>query len=207
MSRFSLFGRYFSTSAALPSQGWSEEESKCGHCGAFPALPFNPPPPGVPSHSLEFLMLVTRWGSTWSVRQLPSQRRVVLGGRLHARGLENVSPFSSSFQLLYFFAGNDVLTLPNPSLARNPSCRIADHVVSASGRVTISTLADLARGLGGGAFDVVATQGQAGKRKRLASERSKLDLGEVGGKVTMSKEVRRARSSFPLAFGNARQQT
>lgn len=151
-------------------------------------------------------MFVTRWGSTWSVRQLPPPGRVVLGGRLYARGLEDVSPFSSSFQLYSFLAGNDVLTLPNPSLAQNASCRIADHVVSSSGRVTISTLADLARGLGGGAFDVVATQGQAGKRKRLASERSKFDLGEVGGKVTMSKEVRTARS-FPLTFGNVRQQT
>jgi hypothetical protein len=30
----SLFGRYFTTSASLPSQAWAVEEDVCGHCGA-----------------------------------------------------------------------------------------------------------------------------------------------------------------------------
>jgi hypothetical protein len=36
--RKTLFGRYFSTSASLPSKGWAEKEERCGHC-VRPLLP------------------------------------------------------------------------------------------------------------------------------------------------------------------------
>ena len=57
------------------------------------------------------------------------------------------------------------------------------------GRVTLANLADLVRGLGGGAF---AIPGDGGSKKRKAeAEKGQLDVVDVaGGKVELNKEVR-----------------
>lgn len=63
-----------------------------------------------------------------------------------------------------------------------------------NGRTTLSGLCDLVRGLGGGAFDTVGdkSKGQR-KRGRLTNHRETIDLEAVcGGKLAMSREVRRA---------------
>ena len=64
-----------------------------------------------------------------------------------------------------------------------------------SGRVTMSMLADLVRGAGGGSYGVVnANGGGKGKRRRsaavLGKEKVSLDLDAIcGGKVGLSKDV------------------
>ena len=64
--------------------------------------------------------------------------------------------------------------------------RVLQEVERSGGRVTISSLADLVRGLGGGSFSVPTI----GKRKRAEPEKGALDLERlIGGKITMSKDV------------------
>ncbi|WRT64897.1 uncharacterized protein IL334_001836 [Kwoniella shivajii] len=66
--------------------------------------------------------------------------------------------------------------------------KVAQAVERDGGRVTLANLADLVRGLGGGLFGVVGGgEGKKGKRK-LNGEKEKVDLEEVGGKITMSKD-------------------
>ncbi|EIW68807.1 hypothetical protein TREMEDRAFT_12143, partial [Tremella mesenterica DSM 1558] len=66
--------------------------------------------------------------------------------------------------------------------------KVLDEVTAQGGRVTLSNLADLVRGLGGGSFGIMI-QGKKGKR-RMGGEKEKLDLNEVaGGKVGLSKEA------------------
>ncbi|EJU00640.1 ATP-dependent DNA helicase [Dacryopinax primogenitus] len=62
--------------------------------------------------------------------------------------------------------------------------RVVEEVCREGGRVTVGMLADLARGLGGGAFAVSG----GGKGKRRKSEKSELDLEPLGGKVDLSKD-------------------
>lgn len=64
-----------------------------------------------------------------------------------------------------------------------------EHVAGDGGRVTIGMLADLVRGLSGGAFAAATPEGKKGKGK--SKEKMSLDLDEVaGGKITMNKNVR-----------------
>ncbi|WVQ97922.1 hypothetical protein IAU59_005040 [Kwoniella sp. CBS 9459] len=66
--------------------------------------------------------------------------------------------------------------------------KVAQTVQREGGRVTLANLADLVRGLGGGMFGVVGGgEGKRGKRK-MNGEKAQVDLGEVGGKVTMGKD-------------------
>ena len=67
--------------------------------------------------------------------------------------------------------------------------RVLNEVQKASGRVTLATLADLVRGLGGGNFAVASAKGK-GKRQAASGEKGSLDVDDiVGGKVTLNKEV------------------
>jgi ATP-dependent DNA helicase Q1 len=69
------------------------------------------------------------------------------------------------------------------------SLKVVMEVSRSIGRVTLSGLADLVRGLGGGTFALVG-KGQS------AADRGRMDLEAVcGGKVTLNKEVR-----LPLAL-------
>lgn len=66
--------------------------------------------------------------------------------------------------------------------------QVMSEVERNSGRVTLSGLADLARGLGGGQYSVVSTgrKGQA----RVSDEKAVVNMGELcGSKVSLSKEV------------------
>jgi ATP-dependent DNA helicase Q1 len=64
--------------------------------------------------------------------------------------------------------------------------KIVDAVDRQHGSLTLSGLADLARGNGGGAF-TTSTRGRKGQSK----EKVDLDLDEVaGGKVALNKDVR-----------------
>jgi len=64
------------------------------------------------------------------------------------------------------------------------SLKVMMEVSRSSGRVTLSGLADLVRGLGGGTFPLV------GKGQSVA-DRGRIDLQAVcEGKVTLNKEVR-----------------
>jgi ATP-dependent DNA helicase Q1 len=64
---------------------------------------------------------------------------------------------------------------------------VAQAIDNEGGRVTVGMLADLARGVGGKAFQVPSG---GGKRKKQGSEKVALDLGGVaGGKITLSKDV------------------
>ncbi|WVR04515.1 hypothetical protein IAU60_001519 [Kwoniella sp. DSM 27419] len=66
--------------------------------------------------------------------------------------------------------------------------KVSQMVQREGGRVTLANLADLVRGLGGGSFSVVGGgEGTKGKRK-IAGEKAQIDLDDVGGKVTMSKD-------------------
>lgn len=63
--------------------------------------------------------------------------------------------------------------------------KVLDEVQQQGGRVTVPALADLVRGLGGGAFPVVGEG-----RKRKVAGKSSLDLTAIaGGKVSLSKDV------------------
>ncbi|CED83625.1 atp-dependent dna helicase [Phaffia rhodozyma] len=117
-----LFGRYFSTSASLPSSAWSEREEACGHCDNCTRDP-----------ETIIQQIVTE--ESWKI------------------------------------------------------CRVATSVHQAEGRVTVSKLADLVRGLGGGNF-ASAVQGDAKKRRKAPEmENVGLNLDEIcGGKVMMSKD-------------------
>lgn len=56
------------------------------------------------------------------------------------------------------------------------------------GRITVSALGDLVRGLGGGTFSIVET-GKKGKRKQSA-EKATIDLDRIcGGKSELGKDV------------------
>lgn len=55
------------------------------------------------------------------------------------------------------------------------------------GRVTLATLADLVRGLGGGSFAVAEGKG---RKRKATGEKGSLNVEEVaGGKVALSKDV------------------
>ncbi|KAF8600248.1 ATP-dependent DNA helicase [Ceratobasidium sp. AG-I] len=65
--------------------------------------------------------------------------------------------------------------------------RVAQTIDGEGGRVTVGMLADLARGVGGKAFQVPGGGGGRGKKK--TSEKVGLDLAEVaGGKIALSKD-------------------
>ncbi|QRV92276.1 DEAD/DEAH box helicase [Ceratobasidium sp. AG-Ba] len=64
--------------------------------------------------------------------------------------------------------------------------RVAQAVDNEGGRVTVAMLADLARGVGGQAFQVPSG---GGRRRKSAGEKVGLDLNEVaGGKISLSKD-------------------
>ena len=66
--------------------------------------------------------------------------------------------------------------------------QVAQAIERDGGRVTLSMLADLVRGAGGGAYGVAG--GKRGKGK--AKEKVGLDLAEIaGGKIALGKDVRR----------------
>ncbi len=65
--------------------------------------------------------------------------------------------------------------------------RVAAEVEAQGGRVTVSGLADLVRGLGGGQFPVVAQSGKS--RGKVSAEKGVVNLQEMcEGKVLLSKE-------------------
>lgn len=66
--------------------------------------------------------------------------------------------------------------------------RIIEQITSQSGRVTLGTLPDLARGLGGGNFAVTAGGGKGKKRQMQTDEKGVVDFDEVGGKVELGKD-------------------
>lgn len=73
--------------------------------------------------------------------------------------------------------------------------KVLQEVQHEGGRVTLGTLADLVRGLGGGNF-AVALQDKKGKRK-VGGEKSSVDLETVcGGKVGLNKEVSSSRDKW-----------
>jgi ATP-dependent DNA helicase Q1 len=64
--------------------------------------------------------------------------------------------------------------------------KVVEAANGEGGRLTVGMLADLSRGLGGGAFNVVSN----GKGKGKATAKAAFDLEEVaGGKLALSKEV------------------
>ncbi|WWD07841.1 hypothetical protein V865_005947 [Kwoniella europaea PYCC6329] len=66
--------------------------------------------------------------------------------------------------------------------------KVAQYVQNEGGRVTLANLSDLVRGLGGGLFGVVGGgEGKKGKRK-LNGEKEKVDLEDLGGKITLGKD-------------------
>ena len=68
--------------------------------------------------------------------------------------------------------------------------RVTQAIEQESGRVTVSMLADLVRGVGGGAFGVPSGGRGRGKGRSGNKEKVGLDLEEIaGGKVLLSKEV------------------
>jgi len=72
------------------------------------------------------------------------------------------------------------------------SLKVMMEVSRRVGRVTLSGLADLVRGLGGGTFTLVGTV-------QSAADRGRIDLEAVcGGKVTLNKEVGLSLASFLL---------
>lgn len=72
--------------------------------------------------------------------------------------------------------------------------KVVEAASGEGGRLTVGMLADLSRGLGGGAFNVVSK----GKGKARAATKAAFDLDEVaGGKLTLSKEA--SESSLPSA--------
>jgi hypothetical protein len=74
------------------------------------------------------------------------------------------------------------------------SCKVSTYTHDADGRLTVSALADLVRGLGKGAFAITET-GKKGRSKQ-SGEKGVVDLRWLcGGKVEMSGDV-----SFLLAF-------
>lgn len=79
-------------------------------------------------------------------------------------------------------------TNQNVTLEAWKLCQILEEVHQSQGRLTIAALAALARGNGGGTFDVL--EGGRGKRKRGKAEAS-LDLHTLcGGKITsLGREV------------------
>lgn len=65
--------------------------------------------------------------------------------------------------------------------------KVVQEVEHQGGRVTLSMLADLIRGAGGGSFGVV---GNGRKGKGTSKEKLGLDLESIaGGKVALSKDV------------------
>ena len=67
--------------------------------------------------------------------------------------------------------------------------KVLAKVQEEGGRLTLGTLADLVRGLGGGSFAMTDTSGRGTKRKMTGEKRS-VDLDAIaGGKVNLSKEV------------------
>lgn len=81
------------------------------------------------------------------------------------------------------------------------SLKVAEVVSKGGGRVTLSGLADLARGLGGGIFTGVS---QSDKRSSTTETGGVIDLDAVcGGKLVLSKEVRlRTRPDGEAALDN-----
>lgn len=65
--------------------------------------------------------------------------------------------------------------------------RVCAAVCEQGGRVTVSGLASLVRGLGGGSFPVVGLSGKG--RGKIASEKGRVDVVNLGGdKVSLSQE-------------------
>jgi ATP-dependent DNA helicase Q1 len=65
---------------------------------------------------------------------------------------------------------------------------VLTEVQREGGRVTLATLADLVRGLGGGSFAVATGKG---RKRKVTNEKMSVDLvGIAGGKVELNKEVR-----------------
>ena len=118
-----LFGRYFSTSASLPSKSWAEKEEPCGHCDNCTRDPT----------SIERKDVTVQ---AWKV------------------------------------------------------CKVSQWVKSQDGRLTVSNLGDLVRGLGGGAFAVVQG-GSKGKKRKKATGQDYINLDDLcDGKSDLGKDVR-----------------
>ena len=76
--------------------------------------------------------------------------------------------------------------------------KVSEAVSKTGGRVTLSGLADLVRGLGGGAFAVIS---QSNKKGSSSETRGSIDLDTIcGGKLALSKEVRPGLGSTWLAI-------
>lgn len=66
--------------------------------------------------------------------------------------------------------------------------KIADAAIRNGANLTLNTLASLARGSRGGAYEVTTASGKKGKQKMKATEKLDLEL-VVGGAVELSKDV------------------
>lgn len=77
--------------------------------------------------------------------------------------------------------------------------RIAESAGRTGGRLTLTMLAGLARGAGGGSYDV--QKGKGGRKgKGKETEKVSLDLDDIcGGKVDLKKEVRVHRTARILS--------
>lgn len=118
-----LFGRYFSTSASLPSKSWAEKEERCGHCDNCTRDP----------NSVEQKDVTVQ---AWKV------------------------------------------------------CKVSQWVQAQAGRLTVSALGDLVRGLGGGAFSVVQKGKGKSKKRKQSGEKDHIDLDDLcGGKSDLNKDV------------------
>lgn len=128
-----LFGRYFNTSASLPSKSWAEKEENCGHC-------------------------------------------------------DNCTRDPSSIER------KDV------TLEAWKVCKVSQWVANQKGRLTVSNLGDLVRGLGGGSFAVVS-KGKKGKA-RVAAEKDFIDLDDLcGGKTELGRDASLGSLDAPLEPG------
>nr|XP_019008636.1 ATP-dependent DNA helicase [Kwoniella pini CBS 10737]OCF47417.1 ATP-dependent DNA helicase [Kwoniella pini CBS 10737] len=65
--------------------------------------------------------------------------------------------------------------------------KVTRAVQTEQGRVTLTNLSDLARGLGGGMFNVIGGEGRKGKRK-ANGEKEKFDINSIGGKIALGKD-------------------
>lgn len=67
--------------------------------------------------------------------------------------------------------------------------KVADYVHHTGGQLTLTMLADLARGIGGGSYGV-GGGGRKGKGKSREKEKVDIDLDVIcGGKVNLKKDV------------------
>lgn len=96
----------------------------------------------------------------------------------------------------------DSIDRRNVTVAAWQILRVAETIQRSNGRVTVSQLVDLSRGLGGGAFTVRGDRRRK-KDKPGQAQQSELDLEQVaGGKVELSKDVRAIKMRLSRFFHN-----